>query len=60
VIYFADNGAPYAMGKTNFYEPGAGEPLIIRMPGGASGGYPGNPAVPPTVALSTRALWMGI
>jgi N-sulfoglucosamine sulfohydrolase len=28
-----DNGAPFAAGKTNFYDPGLGEPLIISAPG---------------------------
>lgn len=37
VIYTADNGAPWASGKTTFYEPGAGEPMVISVPGGAGG-----------------------
>lgn len=37
VIYTADNGAPFAAGKTNFYTPGMGEPLIISVPGGTHG-----------------------
>ena len=37
IIYTADNGAPFAAGKTNFYNPGMGEPLIISKPGGAEG-----------------------
>jgi N-sulfoglucosamine sulfohydrolase len=37
VIYSADNGAPFAAGKTNLYTPGMGEPLIISAPGGLAG-----------------------
>jgi N-sulfoglucosamine sulfohydrolase len=37
VVFVADNGAPFAAGKTNFYEPGAREPLIISAPGVAGG-----------------------
>lgn len=37
IISFADNGAPFTAGKTNFYEPGAAEPLIIAAPGVAGG-----------------------
>ena len=37
VIYFADNGAPFAAGKTNLLNPGMAEPLIISRPGGAAG-----------------------
>ena len=38
VIYTADNGAPWAAGKTTLYEAGAGEPMIISAPG-APGAY---------------------
>jgi N-sulfoglucosamine sulfohydrolase len=38
LVYFADNGAPFARGKTTFYEAGMGEPLIISLPGGPAGG----------------------
>jgi hypothetical protein len=37
VIYTADNGAPFAAGKTNFYDSGLGEPLVVSIPGGAAG-----------------------
>ena len=33
IVYTADNGAPWASGKTTFYEPGAGVPMIISVPG---------------------------
>ena len=39
IVYFADNGAPFAAGKTNFYEPGSVEPLIIHAPGMAKPGH---------------------
>lgn len=38
VAYLADNGAPFAAGKTNFYEPGSVEPCIISAPGAPQGG----------------------
>lgn len=37
VIYFADNGAPFAAGKTNFYTPGMIEPLVVSVPGKSGG-----------------------
>jgi len=37
VVYFADNGAPFAAGKTNLYDPGMAEPLVISAPGRAGG-----------------------
>jgi N-sulfoglucosamine sulfohydrolase len=37
VIYLADNGAPFAAGKTNFYQPGSVEPLVVAVPGSAAG-----------------------
>jgi hypothetical protein len=41
VVYFADNGAPFARGKTTFYEAGMGEPLVISLPGGPAGARTG-------------------
>eukprot|EP01047_Picozoa_sp_COSAG01_P071514 COSAG01_NODE_11122_length_2002_cov_1.596952_2_plen_376_part_00 len=32
VIYFADNGVPFPRGKTNLFETGQGEPLIVVNP----------------------------
>jgi N-sulfoglucosamine sulfohydrolase len=32
VILTADNGIPYPNAKTNLYEPGVGEPMIISNP----------------------------
>lgn len=32
VIYTSDNGIPFPSGRTNFYDPGLREPLIIRSP----------------------------
>lgn len=37
VVYTADNGAPFARGKTNLYEVGSMEPLVVSMPGAAGG-----------------------
>lgn len=39
VIYMADNGAPFPAGKTNFYQPGAVEPLVMHIPGQAGGSH---------------------
>jgi N-sulfoglucosamine sulfohydrolase len=35
IIYTADNGAPFAAGKTNQYEVAVMEPMIVSMPGAA-------------------------
>jgi len=32
IIYFSDNGIPYPAAKTNVYDPGVSEPLIIVQP----------------------------
>lgn len=32
VIYTSDNGIPFPSGRTNFYDPGLREPLIISSP----------------------------
>lgn len=32
VIYTSDNGIPFPSGRTNFYDPGIREPLIIVSP----------------------------
>nr|XP_037287482.1 N-sulphoglucosamine sulphohydrolase-like [Rhipicephalus microplus] len=32
VIYSSDNGIPFPNGRTNFYEPGVQEPMIVRDP----------------------------
>jgi len=32
VIYFSDNGPPYPGAKTNLYDPGMAEPLIVSSP----------------------------
>ncbi|CAL7941258.1 unnamed protein product [Xylocopa violacea] len=32
VIYTSDNGIPFPNGRTNLYEPGLAEPMIIRSP----------------------------
>ncbi|XP_037523085.1 N-sulphoglucosamine sulphohydrolase [Rhipicephalus sanguineus] len=32
VIYSSDNGIPFPNGRTNFYEPGIQEPMIVRNP----------------------------
>lgn len=32
VIYTSDNGIPFPSGRTNFYDPGLREPLIIVSP----------------------------
>lgn len=32
VIYTSDNGIPFPSGRTNFYDPGLREPMIIASP----------------------------
>jgi len=44
LVYTADNGAPFARGKTTMYEAGINEPLIISFPGGPAGGRTAVPA----------------
>ncbi|XP_043192863.1 N-sulphoglucosamine sulphohydrolase-like [Amphibalanus amphitrite] len=33
VVYTSDNGAPFPGGRTNLYEPGVAEPLLLSVPG---------------------------
>eukprot|EP00049_Salpingoeca_infusionum_P015544 m.303684 g.303684 ORF g.303684 m.303684 type:complete len:572 (-) comp15894_c0_seq5:119-1834(-) len=33
IVYFSDNGIPFPSAKTNLYEQGMGEPLIMAVPG---------------------------
>lgn len=32
VMYSSDNGIPFTRGRTNFYDPGIAEPLLISSP----------------------------
>lgn len=32
IIYTSDNGIPFPSGRTNFYDPGLREPMIISSP----------------------------
>lgn len=32
IIYTSDNGIPFPSGRTNFYDPGVREPLILVSP----------------------------
>ena len=32
VLFTADNGIPFPLAKTNLYDPGQGEPLMIHSP----------------------------
>ena len=32
VMYTSDNGIPFPRGRTNLYEPGTAEPLLISSP----------------------------
>ena len=32
IIYTSDNGIPFAFGRTNLYEPGIAEPLLVSRP----------------------------
>jgi N-sulfoglucosamine sulfohydrolase len=32
IVYTSDNGPPFPSGRTNFYEPGIAEPLLISSP----------------------------
>lgn len=38
VVYTSDNGAPFPAGRTNLYEPGLSEPLLLAVPGGGGAG----------------------
>ncbi len=38
IMFFSDNGIPFESGKTNVYERGVGEPLIISNPQFSGGG----------------------
>ncbi|XP_037093191.1 N-sulphoglucosamine sulphohydrolase-like [Pollicipes pollicipes] len=43
VVYTSDNGAPFPAGRTNLYEPGLREPLLLRVPGERGGRRLGTP-----------------
>ena len=32
VMYTSDNGIPFPRGRTNLYEPGTAEPLLVSSP----------------------------
>ena len=32
VVYSSDNGIPFTRGRTNFYDPGMAEPMLISSP----------------------------
>lgn len=32
VIYSSDNGIPFPSGRTNLYDPGMAEPLLVSSP----------------------------
>ena len=32
VLYTSDNGVPFPMGRTNFYNPGLIEPMLVSNP----------------------------
>lgn len=38
IFYFSDNGIPWPVAKTNLYEPGMHEPLLVSPPGGLAEG----------------------
>ena len=59
VIFVSDNGAPFAAGKTNFYEPGARVPLIISAPG-ARGGARTSLLASTLDILPTALAWLGL
>jgi len=60
VIYTADNGAPFAAGKTNLYTPGMGEPCIISAPGAPAGGRRTSALASQLDLFPTILDWLGL
>jgi arylsulfatase A-like enzyme len=59
IIYTADNGAPFAAGKTNMYEPATVEPFIATVPG-AKGGVRSSVLASTLDLFPTWLDWAGI
>jgi len=60
VIYTADNGAPFAAGKTNQYEVATAEPMIAAMPGAARTGVRSAALASTLDLLPTWLDWAGV
>ena len=60
VVYTADNGAPFAAGKTNMYEVATAEPMIAAMPGAARTGVRSAALASTLDLLPTWLEWAGV
>lgn len=61
VIYSSDNGIPFPSGRTNFYDPGLREPLIIVSPEAAARKNQASGAMASLLDIMPTVLdWFGI
>lgn len=61
VIYTSDNGIPFPSGRTNFYDPGIREPLIMVSPEEASRRNEASGAMVSLLDIAPTVLdWFGI
>ena len=60
VVYTADNGAPFAAGKTNMYEVATSEPMIAFAPGAARAGVRSQELASTLDLLPTWLAWAGV
>lgn len=61
VIYTSDNGIPFAGGRTNLYDPGVVEPLLVSSPRHPASWGAGSPALASLLDLTPTVLdWLGV
>jgi len=60
VFFFSDNGIPFPSGKTNFFEQGHGEPLIMRHPHQKHRGQRSAAVVSSLDFVPTMLAWAGL
>ncbi|CAK0799534.1 unnamed protein product, partial [Prorocentrum cordatum] len=60
VLFFSDNGSPLPSAKTNLYEQGQAEPLVVAAPGFPAGGTRSSAVVSSLDFVPTMLSWAGI
>ncbi|XP_050717654.1 N-sulphoglucosamine sulphohydrolase-like isoform X2 [Eriocheir sinensis] len=61
VIYTSDNGVPFAGGRTNLYDPGVVEPLLVSSPAHPASWGTTSPALTSLLDLTPTVLaWLGV
>ncbi|KAK8382114.1 hypothetical protein O3P69_015225 [Scylla paramamosain] len=61
VIYTSDNGVPFAGGRTNLYDPGVVEPLLVSSPRHPASWGVTSPALASLLDLTPTVLaWLGV